>query len=83
MKSGTAYKEGSLWRVVGGKGREIEVRGIQDDGSWEPHVDGKTRWISNLDFEDVIPVPGIPDLPKKEKPARREPEEDDYDEEDD
>lgn len=82
MKSGKVYKAGSLWRVVGGKGREIEVRGIKDDGSWEPYVDGVTRWVSNLDFEDVSPMAGIPDLPKREKPSR-EPDEDDYDEEDD
>lgn len=83
MKSEKVYKAGSLWRVVGGKGREIEVRGIKDDGTWEPYVDGVTRWISNLSFDDVVPVPGIPDLPKKEKPAKTESDDDDdYDEDD-
>jgi hypothetical protein len=85
MKSGTVYKAGSLWRVVDGKGRELSVRGIKDDGTWEPHVDGHTRWVTNLDFEEVTPASDIPDLPKKE-PAERDVYddlEDEYDEDDD
>lgn len=83
MKNKTVYKEGSLWRVIGGQGSQIEVSGVNEDGTWEKHVDGMRRGISNLDFDDVIAVSGVPDLPKKEKEPESESdgeEEDDDDE---
>jgi hypothetical protein len=83
MKSKKVYVKGTLWRVTDGKGSTVCVSGINEDGTWEKHVDGDRRGINNLDFDDVSVDPAIPDLPKKEKKPDPETEDDEDDEDDD
>lgn len=65
---GLVYREGTLWRVTGGKGSTVCVVGINDDGTYDKQG---SRRINNLDFDDVRVDPGIPVLPREGERARR------------
>lgn len=79
MKSKKVYAKGTLWRVTDGQGFTVCVSGINEDGTWEKHVDGDRRGINNLDFDDVFVDPAIPDLPRKEKTPEPDEDEDEED----
>lgn len=57
MMDGTVYKSGSLWRVIGGSGRDFEIEGIETDGT----PSKKSRGIRKMRAHDFEVDPDIPE----------------------